>query len=298
MRVLALTLVLLAAAAAQRSAPKAPPGSAARQQSKSILLWQTSRQYVDFLLNRVPQSNTVRLARLKRVFVDLECKGPRLREQSTPAGKNLLCTLPGTQSESSTTPETILFLAHYEHDGIGQSAVEDWSGAIMLPFLYHALSAAPRRRTFLFAEVSGEAGARALFDSFTPAERHSIQGLVALDALGLGPAQFYISPIDDERYSAWRWLYPKLLQAAAVQQSPAPPGGEQAIWLKVDDTREFRHHNTPSILIHSVPLKMERLPGSARDTAAMIDHEAYFKTLTLLSIYAAELDEQTPSLFP
>jgi hypothetical protein len=253
---------------------------------------------VDFLLNRVPQSNAIRLGRLKQVFVDLECKGPSLIEQPARDGKNLVCTLPGTESTSESTAGTILFLAHYEHDGAGQSAVEDWSGALMLPLLYHALSAAPRRRTFLFAEVSGEAGARALFDSFTPVERHAIQGVVALDALGLGPVQFYISPIDDERYSAWRWLYPELLRAATVQQAPAPASGDRLEWLKVDDTREFRHHSLPTILVHSVPIKLEGLPGSARDSAAAIDRENYLKTLMLLSIYAAELDDPTPSPLP
>jgi hypothetical protein len=305
MRVLALMLVLLSAASAQESAPKSPQSSPPRQQRKSILLWDTSPQYVDFFLNRVPQPNPIRLAQLKRVFVDLECRGPRLRQQSAPQGNDLLCTLPGTGAETDAgtgaapATETILFLAHYEHDGAGQSAIEDWSGAIMLPFIYHALSASPRRCTFLFAEVSGEAGARALFESFTPVERHAIKGVVALDALGLGPAQFYISPFDDERHLAWSWLVPKLLEAAAVQQAPAPAESAWVQWLKVDDTREFRHHNIPLILVHSVSMKTDRLsPGSARDTAAAIDRDAYLKTIKLLSIYAAELDEDPPSPFP
>jgi hypothetical protein len=310
MRALALTLVLLAAAAAQNTSPN-PTQKTARNLPNSaqhgFLFWDISRHSVNFLLQPVPQTNPLRLAQLRQTFIDLQCQAPNLREQTFADGRNLLCTLPETAPEASATRDTpdpghesgtILFLAHYEHEGSGQSAIDNWSGALALPFLYHALAATPRQHTFLFTEVDGEAGAKALFNSFTPQQRHAIKGVIALDALGLEPAQFYIDPNDVfATNSGWWWLQRQLFQAAVDQRLPVPASAIPGSWQKIDDTREFRHHGIPSILIHSVAFSARDLPGSARDAASAIDHNTYFNTLVLLAYYAAELDQPWPSSF-
>lgn len=289
MRVSALMLVFaLAAAPAQRPSSKLPQ---AARPSRNIVLWKMSRESVDMLLSDIPQADPLRVAQLRQTFLDLQCRGPHLRERPAPGGGNLVCTLPG---DKSAKDGTVLFLADYEHQGPGESAVANWSGALMLPFLYHALSAAPRGHTFLFAEVKGEVGARALYDSFTPVQRKAIQGVVTLDALGLGPVQYYIEPDDTYAYYAWTRLQRSLLQAAADQQLPAPSYFAPGSWRKNDVTREFRHHNIPVMLIHSVDSADRHVPGSARDTEAAIDHDLYFQTLTLLADYAAELDRVPP----
>lgn len=289
MRAAALMLVLaLAAAPAQR-----PPNKPAQptQPRRNLVFWKMSRASVDMLLSGIPQGDSLRLAQLRQTFHDLQCRGPQLHEQPAPGGNNLICTLPGDKANKDGA---FLFLADYTHQGTGQGAVENWSGALMLPFLYHALSAAPRAHTFLFAEVQGESGARALFDSFTPAQRKGIQGVVAFEALGLGPAQFYIEPDDTYAYYAWTRLQRPLRQAAADQQTPEPGYAIPGSWRKADATREFRHHNTPVMLIHSVDSASRQVPGSVRDTATAIDHDVYFKTLTLLADYAVELDRVPP----
>lgn len=256
------------------------------------------------LLNNIPQTNALRLAQLRQVFLDLQCEGPHLRKQREPAGANLICELPGTAPSKQNSPPvlgsipesgTILVLAGYEHEGAGQSAVEDWSGALMLPFLYHALAAMPRRHNFIFAEVNGQSGAKALFESFTPSQRSSIHGVIYLDALGLGPVHFYVYPDDDSSLEAWKWLSEPLLRAAADQRLAAPVPALNGEWLKVDATREFRHHNIPSIVIHSVSWNLRGIPGSALDASFKIDRDAYSQTIKLLSDYVAELD-QPPSL--
>jgi hypothetical protein len=316
MRALVLTLALLAASAppqntAPNSAAKNAPNSARTAPQNGFLFWSLSRKTVEFLLQPVPQPNAARFAQLKQTFTDLQCPETALREQPTPDGKNLLCILPGTASENpapmkpgntaaNTQFGTILFIAHYEHEGTGQSAVDDWSGAIMLPFLYYALSATPRHHAFVFAAVDGEAGATSLFDSFSPSERQVIKGVVDLDALGLGPAQFYLSSNDSSfsNSGGWWFLRNQLLQAAADQRFDTPVAAIPGGWYKIDDTREFRHHSIPSILIHSVSFNARGLPGSERDTASAINHDIYFNTFVLLAYYAAELDKPWPSPGP
>lgn len=293
----AFALMLALAAAAQSTPQKPAPSPPSTTQNHGIIYWNMSRSSVDFLLNTVPQPNPVRMAQLRQVFIDLQCRGSQLSMQPAPEGPNLLCTLPGTISATQPDdgPPTILFLAHYEHEGTGQSAIENWSGAVTLPCLYHALAAQPRRHTFLFAEVAGEAGAKALFDSFTPVQRRNIMGVIALDALGLGPAQYYVNPNDN--FNAYRIIYPvrMLFKAADDEHAPGPNSGIPGAWFKVDDVREFRHHGIPSVVIHSVDWKHRDLPGSARDTPSAIDHDVYYKTLNLLDFFITELDRPWPS---
>lgn len=298
MRAIALLFVLLVAASGQ---------SVSDHTAQKSALWKMSRDYVDARLNNVSQSDALRRAELEQIFRDLRCQGPRFREEEFPDGQNLICTLPGTAPAMLppvksgippvANPEfgTIVFLAHYEHEGSGQGAVDNWSGSIMLPFLYHALEAGKRYHTFLFAAVDGEAGAKALFSSLSPQQRHAIKGVVALDALGLGPAQFYVNPNDTYSGYATSWLRNQLLQAATDQNFPAPvlaiPGG----WFNIDETREFRHNSIPSIVIHSVNWRTRHLPGSAQDTTESIDRDAYFQTVELLDDYVVELDQPWPS---
>lgn len=279
------------------------PGVAPTRQHRrpNIVFWKISPKSVDLLLGHVPQSDAIRLAQLKQTFTDLQCGGKRLQEQTAPEGRNLICTLPAAGPKTASgkeDPSIILVLAHYEHEGQGRSAVENWSGALMLPFLYHALSAAPRRHTFIFAEVDGEQGTSALFNSFTPAQRSDLLGVVALDALGLGPARFYINPNDSSANLAWMRLERPLLQAASDQRLPAPSETLPGSWSKIDATRIFRHHDIPSILVHSVAWNEREIPGSARDTDAAIDRDIYMQTITLLADYAAELDSLWPSPQP
>lgn len=304
MRALALTLALLAAAVApgQKQSQKSPTSD--RPAQNPVVFWTMSRPFVDSLLNRVPQTDALRLGLLKQVFENLECRGAHLRAQSFDGGTNMICTLPGTAPEKSPDFGTILFVTHYEHVGSGQSAIENWTGAITLPFLYHALAVTPRHHTFLFAEVDGEAGGKALFDSFTPEKRGGLKAVVAVDALGLGPAQYFINPNDSGFLSfrldqlaqgcGWSALCRVLLQASAYAHMDPPGYGIPGAWFKIDDTREFRHHKIPSILIQSVEWSARSVPGSERDTVSAIDHDAYFNNLTLLDYFITDLDQPTP----
>ncbi|HEX5233783.1 MAG TPA: hypothetical protein VFW25_00490 [Silvibacterium sp.] len=292
MRAVALILALLAAAPPAQKAATTPAQSPPRRPQ----FWIMSRHSTDLLLQPVPQPNQVRLAQLKQTFNDLECRGASLRELPSPGGPNLLCILlGGTSPDLRPDPGAILIIANYEHEGAGQSAVDDWTGAITLPFLYHALTFMPRRHTFLLAEVNGAAGAKTLYDSFTPQQRGEIKGLVALDSLGLGPPQYYVNPNDSYFYGR-SFLLHQLFQAASDQNIDAPHAAIPGPWFKTDVTREFRHRGIPSVVIHSVTFRTRDLPGSLRDNADAIDHEVYFQTLLLLDYYVAELDEPWPPL--
>jgi Zn-dependent M28 family amino/carboxypeptidase len=261
------------------------PISAVAQKKPYPVFRALDQQTVDAMVLSVPQSNQLRLAQLKRAFDDVEC--PDLREQSTAEGANLQCTLPGNSTD------TILVVAHYQHTGEGMSALDDWSGSIMLPFLYRALTATPRRHTFTFVALSGEGGVKSLLSSLTHAQRHAIRAVVALDALGLGPMCFYIHQIGALRSPVESFLAVQLIEAADNQGLKPPQSAIPGSWFRIDDTREFRYQGVPAILMHSADGPNRSVPGSANDKPDAIDTNAYFASYRTLCYYVVALDQMT-----
>jgi len=276
MRLLASLLLVLLTAAAH-----------AADSRHSVFFWTLAQKDIDSLVHHVPQQDSVRLAQLRQTFRDMQCTGSDLREQTFAAGSNLVCTVHGGSAD------TILFVAHYEHEGAGMSAVEDWSGATMLPFLYHALMSSPRKHTFVFVELDGDEGARSYLRSLTPAQLRAVRAVVALDALGLGAPGFYLR-LNGSTPTRTELLLESTLLLAAQDKGIAMPQAEiPGAWFRLDDTRQFRFRGIPSIVIHSVDRKTREIPGSAQDTLDAIDPDAYFSSYNLLCYYIAELDETT-----
>jgi hypothetical protein len=274
MRVLAIFFILLLPAFA--SDTNQPP---------KIIFWNMQRHSVDMLVHNVPQRDADRLSQLKQTFYDLECKGDNLRERPAGEGTNLVCTLPGVAPQG-TKLETIVLTAHYEHEGAGMSAVDNWSGAMMLPFLYHALSAVPRRHTFVFAEVDGETGSKALLQSL-----HGARAVIAFEALGLGPPCFYIQPSGSVPSYTEAILKAALLRAADEVGKPEPEASIPGSWFRIDVTRQYRYAGIAAILLHSVSKATKHLPGSVDDTPEKIDSDAYFGSYNLLCYYVVGLDQ-------
>jgi hypothetical protein len=273
MRPLAIPLAILIMAAQAGAQKQAYPIFRALDQKS-----------VEKMVLSVPQSDQLRLAQLKRSFEDVECTGSNLREQSTVEGSNLICTLPGKSKD------TILVAAHYHHVGEGMSAVEDWSGAIMLPFLYRALTATPRQHTFVFVALHGDNGAKLFMASLTRPQRRAIKAVIALDALGLGPLRFYIHQSGSTLSPSELFLANQLFEAADNQGLKAPERSIPDSWFRIDDTREFRYQEIPAILMHSVDSSKRGVPGSLNDKPNAIDPNAYFASYMTLCYYVVGLD--------
>jgi hypothetical protein len=97
-------------------------------------------------LNAVPRKLADRVATLESIFREAGCDGGRFREQSVPGSKapNLICALAG-DSDSE-----IIVGGHLDSIELGMGAVDDWSGAVLLPSLYQSLENTPRYHRFVF----------------------------------------------------------------------------------------------------------------------------------------------------
>jgi Zn-dependent M28 family amino/carboxypeptidase len=157
-----------------------------------------SSQVVEQRLKSYKGSDSEREATLKSLFQSAGCIEGKLIEGPVKGLKlpNLICTLPGS------TDSVIVVGAHFDHVDKGDGVVDNWSGASMLPSLYQALKAEPRRHTFVFVAFAGEekglVGSRFYVNSLTSDQVRKIDAMVNMDTLALGPTEVWVSRSDQK----------------------------------------------------------------------------------------------------
>jgi hypothetical protein len=252
----------------------------------------TPRSTLETEVHSIPPPDTARFSHLKDAFADAGCSGDSMKVQQVAdkanAPPNLICAWPGK------TAFTIVVVAHYPHTGKGQGAVENWSGAILLPYLYRAGQAQPRENTWVFLESGGKSGSEAYIKSLSREQKRQIRAVIALDALGVGPVARYYTPNPDN--TPWLPGSSVHLQMALMfailsdNRVPRPEQTSPLRWLSIDDSQPFRYSSIPSIFIHSIPDKDASIPGSGKDTASAIDPNAYYQNYRAIAVYLIDLD--------
>src|SRR5712692_4994954 len=103
-------------------------------------------------LHRVTDKNAEREQVLRELFENVGCAQGQLIEQRVKGSRtpNVICTLKGTEEDS------IVVGAHYDKVSNGHGAVDNWSGASLLPSLYQGLTSKARRLTFIFVGFTDE----------------------------------------------------------------------------------------------------------------------------------------------
>jgi len=141
--------------------------------------------------------NPHRLAALRQVFEEVQCCGEYLQEQKVSGSKlpNLICILPGESQDK------IYVGAHYDAVDAGAGVVDNWSGASLLPSLYHSLKMKKNlRHTFVFLgftdEEKGLIGSRYHARKLTKDDVQSIHAMVNIDAVGITPTKIWTSHAD------------------------------------------------------------------------------------------------------
>jgi hypothetical protein len=158
---------------------------AAHAQKSGLAFWEPPAPAAA-LLEHSPRNDPGRYAALRQAFIDFHCTGSLMEEQAAGAhgDKNLVCTLPGQ------TPGAVLITARY--DGHADAGFQPtWVDAYLLPLLYHALQAQPRRHSFVFAALHGEDGEAAFFSHLHTSGQPQPSAMIVLDGLGYGPPLWY-----------------------------------------------------------------------------------------------------------
>jgi hypothetical protein len=292
-----IAAIFLAAASAaaqtpQVSAPAAP--SAPQHKSRVLFFYTSPRSTVEMEVHSVPATTAARLARLRENFAAAGCSGPDMREQPVHGkhgdGTNLVCTWPG--GPSGHARGTIVVAAHYDHSGPGSGALDDWSGAVLLPFLYQAIQGQLRDNNFVFLEAWKRDGAHSWLHSLPRGQRKNIRAMIYLDALGLSFTRFYTTfhAFENPPPGSAHLQITLLWSAVVLGFTQAPEDTPPRHWLTQDLTDPFRAFLIPTLVVHSVPRDSDRLPGSVHDLPSAIDGNAYFRTYHLMCAFLASLD--------
>lgn len=236
-------------------------------QKTGVAVWELPNPQLSIMLTSVPRDDAARYDRLRQYFIEFGCVGPSLEEQPLDKKghhRNLLCTLPGE------TQQQIIVAAWYPSRKIYDGASTAWPDAVMLPILYHALSAQPRRSTFLFAEFDWKNGEAAWLRA-----RRNTQPPVAfigIDFIGLTIPHFWVAPpelLPSKSRDTAEALSNAAWQIARLQDFGNDPAYYMATFfqsrdvfpnLLIDDAK-----NIPRILVYSDYSSEVTLPAFRKD---------------------------------
>jgi putative aminopeptidase FrvX len=224
-----------------------------------------------------------RYSRLRALFEEAGCAGAALTEQPVKKkhAPNLICALSGA------TESTIVVSAHFDAVPQGDGAVDDWSGASLLPSLYQGLAAKPRHHRYLFIgftdEELGLVGSRFYAKRLTPEELGQIRAMVNVDSVGMGEPKIWVKRSD-------KFLVSTIAQLAS--QMKIPLGAVNVDGVGDDDTHPFADLKIPVLSVHSVTRENLRVLHSRADTVAAIHLDEYYSTYRLILSHLAYLDEK------
>jgi Zn-dependent M28 family amino/carboxypeptidase len=224
-----------------------------------------------------------RRATLEKLFEEAGCTGESLTSQKVRSSKepNVICTLKGNEADAGA----IVVGGHFDLVDYGMGAVDDWSGAVLLPSLYQSLKSAPRKHDFVFiafaAEETGLNGSHEYVRKLTREQRGAIRAMVNLECLGMTPPKVWASRADPSLLEAY-W---KVVAALKLQMF-----GVNVERVGDDDTHPFRDAKIPTISIHSITQETFPILHSKRDQVAAIHPEMYYDAYRVAATLLAYLD--------
>jgi aminopeptidase-like protein len=192
---------------------------------------------------------------------------------------NLICTLPGE------TDSEIVVGGHLDSIETGMGAVDDWSGAVLLPSLYQGLKRLPRRHRFVFvgfaAEEQGLVGSAEFTGKLKREEIRRIHAMINLECLGLGPPEVWVSRANK-----------RLLDAYSVVASilHVEPRGMNVDGVGDDDAHSFLNYGVPVLTIHSLTRETWHILHHPSDKLDAIHPDDYYTAYRMTAAYLAYLD--------
>lgn len=236
---------------------------------------------IESRLNSLSKDNAEREATVKKFFVDAGC-AEHLSEAPVKHVKlpNLICILPGQ------TEKVILVGAHFDHVSAGDGAVDNWSGASLLPSLYQSIKATPRRHTFVFvafaAEEQGLVGSHYYVTQMSAADVACTEAMINIDSLGLGPTEAWVSHADPYLAGLLGWT-------AKALNLPIARVDVEAVGSA--DSEEFRKRKIPSLTVHSITQQTLPILHHSADKVRAIRMTDYYDSYRLLAGYLVILDD-------
>jgi hypothetical protein len=234
-------------------------------------------------LENLSRNVAERRAILERLFREAGCDGPDIYTQKVPGSKepNIVCTLPAATAEAAT----IVIGGHFDLVDTGSGAVDDWSGAVLLPSLYESLKRTPHKHAFTFvafaAEEEGLFGSTEYVKKLSKTQKGGIRAMINLECLGLAPPKVWASRADKHLFAGYASVAKTL--GMEVEVVNVDGAGD-------DDSRPFLNAKIPVLTVHSTTPENISILHSARDQLSEIHPADYYATYRLMAAYLAFLD--------
>lgn len=231
-------------------------------------------------LRVVPSTNSEREQYLKEVFATSGCAGS-VAEQAVKHSKtpNLICTLEGSDGAM------IVVGAHFDFVNRGAGAIDNWSGASLLPSLYASVKTAPRRHTFVFIgftdEEKGLVGSEYYVRHAGKEDLKKISAMINIDSIGVSTTRLDLQKGDKRLANA-------LNNVAHTFNLPLSVVNVHDVGES--DSDSFWKAHVPSITIHSITQESWPWLHTAKDQLAAIRMDDYYSSYRLLAAYLAYLD--------
>ena len=255
--------------------------TAAGAHGQAIQFEPVPKEVIEQRLKQAPFKNADREAQLRRFFEEAGCQGKNLSEPEVSHSRepNLVCVLPG-RSDS-----VVVVGAHFDHVSLGEGAVDNWSGASLLPSLYQSTASQQRKHTFVFigftSEEQGLVGSKFYVQHLTAEEKAKIRAMVDIDSIGMGPTKVWVSHSNPGLVQA-------LLNVARALKLPLEEMNVEQVGT--GDSEPFRNEKIPAVLVHSVTQQTWPILHSMQDNLAAIHLGDHYDTYHLLAAYLAYLD--------
>jgi Zn-dependent M28 family amino/carboxypeptidase len=233
-------------------------------------------------LGRLRHKNAERANELRAIFGEAGCAADQIQEQLVKRKDppNVVCTLLGT------TDSVIIVAAHSDHNAKGSGAIDDWSGASLLPSLYQSLKVRSRRHTFRFVgftdEEEGLVGSFFYVKNSPQKELGAVKTVVNLECLGLGPTEVW-DDVADKQLITDAVDVAKSMNISLTGMNVENVGN--------DDTQPFRDRKIPVITFHSVTQKTWPLLHSSKDTLAAVHLDSLYESYRFVLEYLAYIDQ-------
>ena len=241
-----------------------------------------TRELVQSRFARLRPTNEERALELRRLFGEAGCTAPNYSEQKLLSSKtpNIICMLPGSSKE------TVVVSAHFDKRGPGEGAIDNWSGASLLPSLFECMRDGVHRLSFEFVgftdEEKGLIGSREYTNQLSKQRRPEILLDANIDSIGLaGPVRVWAQRSDD-------FL---LTSAAVVADAQKIPLGANVMDRRYDsDAGPFIAWNIPVIDFHSLTGETVKLLHTKGDNRGALDPNSYYDQYRFLVAYLGYLD--------
>jgi len=241
-------------------------------------------------LAAIERSNADRLAKLKQLFEEAGCGGEQLTEQPVKGSKlpNLICTLKGEGDDE------VIVGAHFDQAGVAEGAVDNWSGASLLPSLFQSIKGQPRHLTYLFVgftdEERGLVGSQSMVKQLGAQGLLHVKAMVNIDSIGTSPTKVWASRSD-------KALLNRLVSLAGAMKLEV--SGMNVDGVGDTDSRYFAEKKVAVLDIHSITRETMKLLHSRQDVSRAVNFEDYRNTYQLMAGYLAYADSfLTPASQP